>query len=151
MSINQPRLVFCFSTNDLTAIWFIPIIWPERSFQSTTEHALHLSQTFFDVNGLWHIRMLIWMFWARSTKEDRSIIDTIPSKRSGSQVHQLQDSSTAKALAFHKDVRTRCITLEGDDFNPGGLLTGANLTCSLPTLCCLCSTIQIHRPYLTPY
>jgi chromosome segregation ATPase len=36
----------------------------------------------------------------------------------------LQDSSTAKALAFHKEVRTRCITLEGDDFNPGGLLTG---------------------------
>ena len=39
--------------------------------------------------------------------------------------HELQDSSTAKALAFHKEVRTRCITLEGDDFNPGGLLTGA--------------------------
>ena len=38
--------------------------------------------------------------------------------------HELQDSSTAKALAFHKEVRTRCITLEGDDFNPGGLLTG---------------------------
>ena len=37
---------------------------------------------------------------------------------------ELQDSSTAKALAFHKEVRTRCITLEGDDFNPGGLLTG---------------------------
>lgn len=37
---------------------------------------------------------------------------------------ELQDSSTAKSLAFHKEVRTRCITLEGDDFNPGGLLTG---------------------------
>ena len=31
-----------------------------------------------------------------------------------------QDSSNAKALAFNKDVRTRCITLEGDDFNPSG-------------------------------
>ena len=38
--------------------------------------------------------------------------------------YALQDSSTAKTLAFHKEVRTRCITLEGDDFNPGGLLTG---------------------------
>ncbi|KAL3152148.1 hypothetical protein ABBQ32_001245 [Trebouxia sp. C0010 RCD-2024] len=37
-----------------------------------------------------------------------------------------KDSSTAKALAFHKEVRTRCITLEGDDFNPGGLLTGGS-------------------------
>ena len=36
----------------------------------------------------------------------------------------MQDSATAKKLAFHKDVHTRCITLEGDDFNPGGLLTG---------------------------
>lgn len=36
----------------------------------------------------------------------------------------LQDSATAKALAFHKEVRTRCVTLDGDDFNPGGLLTG---------------------------
>lgn len=36
----------------------------------------------------------------------------------------VQDASTAKALAFNKDVRTRCITLDGDDFNPGGTLTG---------------------------
>jgi hypothetical protein len=38
----------------------------------------------------------------------------------------LQDASTAKTLAFNKDVRTRCITLEGDDFNPGGTLTGGS-------------------------
>ncbi|DBA81803.1 hypothetical protein WJX77_004664 [Trebouxia sp. C0004] len=46
-----------------------------------------------------------------------------------------KDSSTAKALAFHKEVRTRCITLEGDDFNPGGLLTGGsrNSTVSILT------------------
>ena len=37
----------------------------------------------------------------------------------------LQDAAAAKTLAFHRDVRTRCITLEGDDFNPGGTLTGA--------------------------
>eukprot|EP00884_Botryococcus_braunii_P016555 jgi/Botrbrau1/3583/Bobra.0078s0035.1 len=37
-----------------------------------------------------------------------------------------QDSGTAKALAFNKDVRTRCITLEGDDFNPAGTLTGGS-------------------------
>lgn len=35
-----------------------------------------------------------------------------------------QDAGTAKTLAFHKDVRTRCITLDGDDFNPAGTLTG---------------------------
>ena len=38
----------------------------------------------------------------------------------------LQDSNTAKALAFNKDVRSRCVTLEGDDFNPSGTLTGAH-------------------------
>jgi len=35
-----------------------------------------------------------------------------------------QDSATAKKLAFSKDVERRCVTLEGDDFNPKGLLTG---------------------------
>ena len=44
----------------------------------------------------------------------------------------LQDTSTAKALAFHKEVRTRCITLEGDDFNPGGTLTGQKHQPSFP-------------------
>ena len=38
---------------------------------------------------------------------------------------RLQDAATAKSLAFNKDVRTRCVTLEGDDFNPSGTLTGA--------------------------
>lgn len=37
-----------------------------------------------------------------------------------------KDSGTAKKLAFAKDVSTRCITLEGDDFNPGGTLTGGS-------------------------
>ncbi|KAK9829006.1 hypothetical protein WJX72_003368 [[Myrmecia] bisecta] len=37
-----------------------------------------------------------------------------------------KDSATAKSLAFNKDVRTRCVTLEGDDFNPGGTLTGGS-------------------------
>ena len=46
----------------------------------------------------------------------------------------LQDASTAKALAFNKDVRTRCITLEGDDFNPGGTLTGQLPNPSYPTM-----------------
>jgi hypothetical protein len=36
----------------------------------------------------------------------------------------LQDTATAKKLAFAREVNTRCITLEGDDFNPSGLLTG---------------------------
>ena len=30
----------------------------------------------------------------------------------------------AKSLAFSQEVRTRCITLQGDDFNPSGTLTG---------------------------
>ena len=36
-----------------------------------------------------------------------------------------QDAVTARTLAFAKEVRTRCVTLEGDDFNPSGTLTGA--------------------------
>jgi structural maintenance of chromosome 2 len=36
----------------------------------------------------------------------------------------VQDAATAKSLAFHKEVHTRCVTLEGDDFNPSGTLTG---------------------------
>ena len=57
-----------------------------------------------------------------------------------------QDSSTAKALAFHKEVRTRCITLQGDDFNPGGLLTGKSLTAGpgVPN-CCTTRCVSIHR------
>ncbi len=42
----------------------------------------------------------------------------------------LQDSATAKSLAFNKEVRTRCVTLEGDDFNPSGTLTGMSLSAS---------------------
>lgn len=38
----------------------------------------------------------------------------------------MQDSATAKKLAFAREVNTRCITLEGDDFNPGGTLTGGS-------------------------
>jgi hypothetical protein len=35
-----------------------------------------------------------------------------------------QDAATAKKLAFSREVERRCVTLEGDDFNPKGLLTG---------------------------
>lgn len=31
-----------------------------------------------------------------------------------------EEAGTAKKLAFSREVNTRCITLEGDDFNPGG-------------------------------
>ncbi|BDA47769.1 Structural maintenance of chromosomes protein 2 [Coccomyxa sp. Obi] len=37
-----------------------------------------------------------------------------------------KDAATAKSLAFHKEVHTRCVTLEGDDFNPSGTLTGGS-------------------------
>eukprot|EP00889_Picochlorum_renovo_P003508 jgi/Picre1/30538/NNA_005901.t1 len=36
------------------------------------------------------------------------------------------DSSTARMLAFHKDIASRCVTLDGDDFNPSGTLTGGS-------------------------
>ncbi len=36
------------------------------------------------------------------------------------------DSATARKLAFHKDVASRCVTLDGDDFNPSGTLTGGS-------------------------
>eukprot|EP00798_Chlamydomonas_sp_ICE-L_P014593 gene14593-20643_t len=41
-----------------------------------------------------------------------------------------QDSGTAKKLAFSREVNQRCITLDGDDFNPSGLLTGGSRTIS---------------------
>ena len=37
-----------------------------------------------------------------------------------------QDSATAKRVAFDRGVQTRCVTLDGDDFNPGGTLTGGS-------------------------
>jgi structural maintenance of chromosome 2 len=49
----------------------------------------------------------------------------LPSLASSPCLH-LQDSGTAKKLAFAREVNTRCITLEGDDFNPGGTLTGGS-------------------------
>ncbi|GAX82646.1 hypothetical protein CEUSTIGMA_g10072.t1 [Chlamydomonas eustigma] len=39
-----------------------------------------------------------------------------------------EDSGTAKKLAFSSEVHQRCITLQGDDFNPSGLLTGGSRT-----------------------
>eukprot|EP00605_Chrysophyceae_sp_TOSAG23-4_P001293 GSChrysophyteH1.ASY1.ANO1.1407.1 assembled CDS len=35
-------------------------------------------------------------------------------------------SDVAKAVAFHPDVKNRTVTLEGDDFNPAGTLTGGS-------------------------
>ncbi|KAG1678186.1 hypothetical protein FOA52_016123 [Chlamydomonas sp. UWO 241] len=37
-----------------------------------------------------------------------------------------QDAGTAKKLAFSREVSCRCVTLQGDDFNPSGLLTGGS-------------------------
>ncbi|GJP30555.1 hypothetical protein CLOM_g3807 [Closterium sp. NIES-68] len=37
-----------------------------------------------------------------------------------------RDSATAKKVAFHPDIMTPCVTLEGDSYNPGGLLTGGS-------------------------
>jgi structural maintenance of chromosome 2 len=37
-----------------------------------------------------------------------------------------QDTGSAKKLAFTKEVSTRCVTLDGDDFNPSGTLTGGS-------------------------
>ncbi|KAG2446681.1 hypothetical protein HYH02_008249 [Chlamydomonas schloesseri] len=48
-----------------------------------------------------------------------------------------QDGGTAKRLAFSREVNMRCVSLEGDDFNPAGTLTGGsrgNRTCLLAKL-----------------
>ena len=37
-----------------------------------------------------------------------------------------KDDRTAKALAFSRDVGVRCVTLQGDDFNPSGVLSGGS-------------------------
>ncbi len=52
-----------------------------------------------------------------------------------------QDATTAKKLAYSKEVATRCITLEGDDFNPTGLLTGGSRNRGPPLLARL-ATLQ---------
>lgn len=36
----------------------------------------------------------------------------------------IQDSGVAKKLAFSRDVNMRCVTLDGDDFNPSGVGPG---------------------------
>ena len=37
-----------------------------------------------------------------------------------------KDASTARAVAFDKNVFTNCVTVEGDLLNPSGLLTGGS-------------------------
>ena len=37
-----------------------------------------------------------------------------------------QDATTAKAVAFHRDVMVKCVTHEGDLFDPQGTLTGGS-------------------------
>ncbi|KAK9805921.1 hypothetical protein WJX73_005152 [Symbiochloris irregularis] len=37
-----------------------------------------------------------------------------------------KDISSAKALAFHREVSRRCVTLQGDDYDPSGTLTGGS-------------------------
>ena len=37
-----------------------------------------------------------------------------------------KDASTARAVAFDKNVLTNCVTVEGDLLNPSGLLTGGS-------------------------
>ena len=37
-----------------------------------------------------------------------------------------QDATTAKAVAFHRDVMMKCVTHEGDMFDPSGTLTGGS-------------------------
>jgi structural maintenance of chromosome 2 len=37
-----------------------------------------------------------------------------------------QDAASAKAVAFHRDVMTKCVTHDGDLFDPSGTLTGGS-------------------------
>ena len=39
------------------------------------------------------------------------------------------DMESARKVAFDKNVMTRTVTLDGDDFNPSGTLTGGELKC----------------------
>ncbi|KAJ9512107.1 hypothetical protein QJQ45_012740 [Haematococcus lacustris] len=48
-----------------------------------------------------------------------------------------QDAGAAKKLAFSREVGMRCVTLEGDDFNPSGLLTGGSRSSSRSLLASL--------------
>ena len=37
-----------------------------------------------------------------------------------------EDTETAKKVCFDPRVRMRCVTLDGDTYNPSGVLTGGN-------------------------
>ena len=37
-----------------------------------------------------------------------------------------EDNETAKKVAYDPRVRMRCVTLDGDVYNPSGILTGGN-------------------------
>lgn len=61
-----------------------------------------------------------------------------------------QDAATAKRLAFSREVASRCITLDGDDFNPSGTLTGGSrakggdVLTKVQALCEAEATLQKH-------
>lgn len=56
-----------------------------------------------------------------------------------------QDAATAKQLAYSREVATRCITLEGDDFNPSGLLTGGSRSRGAPLLARVAQLAEVEE------
>jgi structural maintenance of chromosome 2 len=57
----------------------------------------------------------------------------------------LQDGNTAKKVAFAREVSARCVSLEGDDYNPGGLLTGGARNTSNPLLARLAALAEAEQ------
>ena len=45
-----------------------------------------------------------------------------------------KDSNTAQKVAFSDSVKTACVTMEGDLFNPAGTLTGGSRSVSVTIL-----------------
>lgn len=66
-----------------------------------------------------------------------------------------RDDRTAKALAFSREVAVRCVTLQGDDFNPSGILSGGSrdqgpqLLATLTELAAARAQLDQHRAALS--
>jgi len=95
----------------------------------------------------------------QSREVPKELIDYVSSVTNGKAVHALQlvkfnlnvenslkyvfsdafvceDAETAKKVAFDPRVRMRCVTLEGDTYNPSGILKGGEDLNSGPSILC---------------
>jgi structural maintenance of chromosome 2 len=62
-----------------------------------------------------------------------------------------KDSKSAREVTFHKDIKTKCVTVDGDVFQPSGTLSGGSRSKSssvlerLQALCAAQKQLDIHK------